>query len=284
MPDKKKSPSEDQEQNVPVTYDQMVNEITNKYGVLSKRLKQIASYILDNPNDTAIDTIAVLAQKADVQPSALIRFAQAFGFSGFSDIQRLYQQRLIDANPSYSDRLASVSTDERNNSYKLLNHFVQANTLALEHLLHEIDPYKLMEAIEILKKASIIHVMGLRRSFPLASYFYYAVATMGKRVCFIDNVGGLSSEQKLNIASDDALLAISFVSYSPQTINAAEHCIKNDVSVVALTDHILSPLTNHSTVCFHVEDSAVYGFRSLSASMCLIQTLAISLGVEGNNS
>jgi DNA-binding MurR/RpiR family transcriptional regulator len=42
------------------------DEIRRRYDTLSKRLKQVARYILDNSNSVAFDTVASIAQQADV--------------------------------------------------------------------------------------------------------------------------------------------------------------------------------------------------------------------------
>ncbi len=41
-------------------------EIQTRYDSLSKRLKQVAKYILDNSDSIVFDTVAVIAEKADV--------------------------------------------------------------------------------------------------------------------------------------------------------------------------------------------------------------------------
>ncbi len=168
----KPPPLEDAEASLPATYEEIVHEISASYGRLSKRLKQIARYSLDHPNDFAIDTIAESARKAEVQPSALIRFAQAFGFDGFSDVQRLFQQRLLEARPSYKSRLESVRESGENTPSTLLNRFAEGNMAALEHLRQEIQPEKLDEAVRLLRQADVIHIIAMRRAFPLAAYFF----------------------------------------------------------------------------------------------------------------
>ena len=268
---------EDAEKSLPETYEEMVHEISASYGRLSKRLKQIAGYSLDHPNAFAIDTIAETARKAEVQPSALIRFAQAFGFDGFSDVQRLFQQRLLEARPSYKSRLESVRHSADNTPSALLNRFVEGNMAALEHLREEISPTKLDKAVRILAQAEVIHIIAMRRAFPLAAYFFYSVTTMGRRAQLIDSVGGLGREQQVLIGPKDALFVASFSSYTAEVVQAAETTVARGIPVVALTDHPLSPLTTNSTVCFHVEDAAVHDFRSLGASMCLVQTLVVGL-------
>ena len=268
---------EDAEKSLPETYEEMVHEISASYGRLSKRLKQIAGYSLDHPNAFAIDTIAETARKAEVQPSALIRFAQAFGFDGFSDVQRLFQQRLLEARPSYKSRLESVRHSADNTPSALLNRFVEGNMAALEHLREEISSSKLDRAVRILAQAEVIHIIAMRRAFPLAAYFFYSVTTMGRRAQLIDSVGGLVRQQQVLIGPDDALFVASFSSYTVEVVQAAEKTLQRGIPVVALTDHPLSPLTTNSTVCFHVEDAAVHDFRSLGASMCLVQTLVVGL-------
>jgi DNA-binding MurR/RpiR family transcriptional regulator len=265
---------------LPATYEEMVFEISVNYDRLSKRLKQIAGYALDHPNDFAIDTIAETARKAEVQPSALIRFAQAFGFDGFSDTQRLFQQRLLETRPSYKSRLEQVRDSGDNSPPELLNRFVEGNIAALEHLRQEIQPKNLKKAIRLLNQAEVIHIIAMRRAFPLAAYFFYSVTTMGRRAQLMDNVGGLSRQQLVQIGPNDCLFVASFSNYTAEVVHAAEETMQRGIPVIALTDHPLSPLTTNSSVCFHVEDAAVHDFRSLGASMCLVQTLVVGLGAE----
>lgn len=268
------------EPSLPVTYHEMVDRISANYERLSKRLKQIAGYSLDHPNEFALDTVAETARKAGVQPSALIRFAQAFGFDGFTEVQRLFQQRLLETRPSYQSRLAAVRNSGENTPLELLHRFVEGNKAALEHLHQEIHPEKLNEAVRLLGEARVIHILAMRRAFPLAAYFFYSVTTMGRRAHLLDNVGGLGLEQQAQIGPDDALFVASFSNYTPDVVHAAEQTLQRGIPVVAVTDHPLSPLTTNSSVCFHVEDSAVHDFRSLTASMCLVQTLIVGLGAS----
>jgi DNA-binding MurR/RpiR family transcriptional regulator len=78
--------------------------ISEHYPTLSKRLQQIAQFALEHPNEMALETIAVIAGRAGTQPSAMIRFAKAFGYKGFSEMQRVFRSRLMERAPSYSER------------------------------------------------------------------------------------------------------------------------------------------------------------------------------------
>src|SRR6188508_3465014 len=61
--------------------------LLERYDKLSKRLQQVARYVLDEPNELALETLVVIAARCGVQPSAIVRFAQSFGFSGASQMQ-----------------------------------------------------------------------------------------------------------------------------------------------------------------------------------------------------
>ena len=42
----------------------------------------------------ALGTISQVAEQAGVQPSTLVRFAQIFGYAGFSDFQGLFKEHV----------------------------------------------------------------------------------------------------------------------------------------------------------------------------------------------
>ncbi len=57
---------------------------------LPKRLKQCADYVAANQDRIAVSTVAEMAEGAGVQSSAFMRFCQILGFSGFSEMQKLF--------------------------------------------------------------------------------------------------------------------------------------------------------------------------------------------------
>ena len=72
---------------------ELEEQIRHRYDTLSKRLQQVAVYILDRHHSAAFDTVAVIADKVQVPPSTLIRFANAFNFSGFNEMKQLFRDR-----------------------------------------------------------------------------------------------------------------------------------------------------------------------------------------------
>lgn len=256
-------------------------DITQRFIELSKRLQQVAKYVLDSPNEIAFGTVAVIAKDANVHPSTLIRFSHAFGFSGFSDMQKLFQNKLLQESPNYEERIKLIkddtSLDQENISIRLLEQFSDANSQALNYLKNNISQSDLEKARDILSQADSIHVKAVRRSFPIATYLSYILNHINLRCFLLDGVGGMHKEQEHMIREKDALVVISFYPYAEETQQTVNNAVKRGVPIIMFTDSPISPLAQQASVCFMVKEAEVHSFRSLTSTMCLVQSLAISL-------
>ena len=76
----------------PAAIDQLMQQIVDEYDSLSRQLKLIAKHIEQNRASLMLERISDIAAACDVQPSAIVRFAQRFGFSGFSEMQDVFRQ------------------------------------------------------------------------------------------------------------------------------------------------------------------------------------------------
>jgi DNA-binding MurR/RpiR family transcriptional regulator len=74
----------------PTNYDELKQAITERFPGMSKQLQGIARFALERPNELALGTVAAIAGAAGVQPSAMVRFANALDFSGFSRCSRSF--------------------------------------------------------------------------------------------------------------------------------------------------------------------------------------------------
>jgi DNA-binding MurR/RpiR family transcriptional regulator len=269
----------------PATAESLRAEIVRRYETLSKRLKQIARYILDEPNEIALETLAVIAARCGVQPSAIVRFAKSFGFEGASQMQRLFRDGLLSNNAAlgYSERvrqLDEATSAEGADPENLLAEFVEGNTLALQNLLQTVSSADMKAAVQAIAGAETVHVVGFRRSFPVASYLAYSLLQAGKRAVFIDGVGGLAMQQVQAMSTNDLLMAVSFQPYSEETVAIVEVVSARGGKVLAISDSLVSPVAKPAHHVLQVRESEVRKFRSLSASMCLAQALVINFAFE----
>src|SRR5690606_2174837 len=176
-------------------------EIVRRHGELSPRLQQVAKYVLDNPGDVALQTLAVLAERSQVQPSTIVRFAKTFGYDGASQMQEQFRQEMLaqTPSPSYAERIRQFKRRTASGSAltprDVLQEFADSNILALEHLQDSVRKADLERAIDLIRAASAVYIVGLRRSFPVASYLAYALRHVDKRAYLFDGVAGMLAEQ-----------------------------------------------------------------------------------------
>lgn len=266
---------------------ELQGQIRTRYGNLSKRLQQVASYVLENSNSLAFDTIAVIAAQANVPPSTLIRFAKAFEFSGFNQIKQLFRQDLIAETTSYTDRVRLFKEADSNQTIQekplaILQEFARVNSEAMKQLALQTPEDKLDLAVDILNKADHIYIIGLRRSFSTAAYLTYALRHAERRAFLIDGLGGMFNEQFSMVSKNDVVLSISFSPYAKETITLSEAASKAGAQQIIITDSQISPLAALSDVCFIVNEGKVDAFRSQSASLCLVQSLAVALAFKND--
>lgn len=266
----------------PQDFSTLKERITADYPSLSRRLQQTARFLLDHPQEIAFATVAKLAEQAGVTPSTLIRFANHFGFTGFTEMQQLFRARLVDELPNYTERIRAVrsATGETPDSTQLLWEFAEANREVLDQLPGRTDPCTLERALDIFEQARAIHVMGARRSFVVASYMTYALHHIDKRTFLVNGLGGMYGEQVRAIDTEDALLVVSFSPYAQESRDVADEARRRGIPLVVITDSNLSPLARLADVTLVVHEAEVKSFRGLTASLCLTQTLAIALGVR----
>ena len=251
---------------------------------LPKRLVQVADFAVRQPQAIAFRTVAHIANAAGVQPSTLVRFAQALGYSGFSDLQAVFRSHARDRWPDYDARLEALRAEHSDGTGDdlgaLLQDFVHASAVSLERLRGATDTEALALAVRTLAAADSICLVAARRSFPVTAYLAYALRRLGIRCELADWTGGLAPEQIALLRPTDALLAISFTPYAPATVDLTAAAFRRGVKVVAITDSPFSPLIQAATVWLEVAEADHLGFRSLAGSLALATTLAVGVARE----
>jgi DNA-binding MurR/RpiR family transcriptional regulator len=260
----------------PATVDEFRDRLAATIDTLPKRLRQCAEYISQHSERIAVSTVADLAAGANVPPSAVMRFCQILGFSGFSGMQRLFRDAYTPGRPDYATRLQNLKAGAADSPAVLVAEFVEAGRLSLEGLATALDEAALKHAVATLAAAETIHIIGFRRSFPVASYLAYVFEKMAVPAMLHDGAGHLDHRHAMR--PGDAVLAISFAPYSDETLALARDARTRGLPVVALSDHRASPLARLAETVLTVAEVDFGAFRSLSATIALAISLAVAVG------
>ena len=263
----------------PGDFDALRAAILERKGELPKRLTQVAAYALDHPDEIAFGTAASIAESAEVQPSTLVRFAQHFGFEGFSGLQLLFRARLRERTSSYEDRLRTL---EQNGaalaeSTTIFNGFAAAAHRSIDALTAAVDPDGFERTVTLLANAETIYLIAKRRSYPISSYMAYAFGKLKVKYQLVGTAAGIDDDMLAMATPRDAAFAISFSPYASESATQARAMAARGIPVVSLTDSAFSPLAECSREWFEVVEADHAGFRSLSASMAFAMALTVSI-------
>ncbi|MCC6380684.1 MAG: MurR/RpiR family transcriptional regulator [Burkholderiales bacterium] len=262
--------------------ERLLARVAAEYEDLPRQLKSVARYVERHRARIVVDRIGDVARGCEVQPSAVVRFAQRFGFPGFTALQAVFRDDFTQraaAPATYRQRIRQLVSAGRRplTPGAVAREFVAASTSGLEELARDFDDAAFAAAVALLARAQHIYVVGVRRSYAVAAYMTYALQHIDKRVQLIDGVGGMVHEQVRSIGRDDVMVAISFTPYGKETLACVRHAEKRGAKCVVLTDSRLAPLARGADALLVVREGSAFAFRSLTNALCLAQALFVAL-------
>jgi DNA-binding MurR/RpiR family transcriptional regulator len=265
----------------PISYEQLIVAITDRHRDLARGYQEVGRYIVQNPNEIALRSAKYIADQIGVQASTLVRFSQAFGYSGFADMQRVFQARLLTAAPGFTERLDALRNElgvrEHTGISAMMRDLVTHDIAAMHRLIDTFDDNSVLRAADMMAKASTIHLLGQMRSYPIAVYLRYVLLHLRKDCRLIDGAGGLAVEQASVIHPSHLMIAVSFRYYAREVVDIVENLAQRGVPIISITDSPLSPLAKHSTVTLFCPEGENNFSNSLAAPMCLAQALTMSM-------
>ena len=249
---------------------------------LPRRLRQCADYVAANLDRIAVSTVADIATGADVPPSAVMRFCQTMGFAGFSDMQKLFRDAYTPALPDYATRLQNLKDTAKGSPAAILAEFVEAGRQSLETLTQSLDATVLQSAVDVLRGAATVHLVGRRKSFPVAAYFAYIFERLGVAAILHDGVGQLDYQHALR--PGDALVAVTFAPYAAETQALVHAANARGVPVVLMTDRMTSPVAQMAQVVLTITEVDFGSFRAPTATIAVAIALAVAVAsARGGN-
>ncbi len=266
----------------PSPVDALLERIGAEFNGLSKQLKLIARHVEQHRDHLGLEKIQDVAARSGVQPSAIVRFAKHFGFSGWTELQKVFRDGLsqqIAPSHNYQARIRDYidHAQGRLTSADIAAEFIGGAIAGMRELQRGVHASTLDAAVELLAHAPSIWVAGARRSFPAASYLTYALQHADRPIHLVTGVGAMHEGQLRGLRAGDVMVAISYAPYAEETVLAARLACERGAKLIAITDSRMSPLNPEAAVTLFVSESSTFGFRSLTNTMALAQSLFIAL-------
>ncbi len=262
--------------------DRLLRQISAEYEHLSKQLKLIARYVEQHRDHIGLDGIQDVARHCGVQPSAVVRFAKHFGYTGFSEMQKVFRDvlsRQIAPTRNYRARIREVIESGAGtlSSAEIAGEFLGGAMAGMQELSNGLDARAFGKAVDLLAATESVWIAGSRRSFAVAAYLDYALQHTDKRIHLVTALGSMHEGQMRSTRDGDVLVAISFAPYAEETLAMVHAAHARNVKIIAITDSRMSPVARDAAATLLVQDHATFGFRSLTSTMALAQSLFIAL-------
>ncbi len=264
------------EKGAPESISELLERLDRQTATMPKRLRQCAEYLRGNINLVAVTTVADMASAADVAPSAFMRFCQALGFSGYSEMQALFRSEYTRSRPDYAERLRDLRARGEHDSARLLADFVEAGHKSLIYLSNMEDMNQLARIVDRMTEARTLHLVGMRRAYPVVSYMGYMLQKMG--ISCVVHTGVAGVELSAAIFPEDLVFAVTFAPFASETRRLVERAHRAGTPVLLLTDSEDCPLCQIAEAQLIVLEVDVGAFRVPTVSMTLVTSIAVALG------
>ncbi|WP_123039281.1 MurR/RpiR family transcriptional regulator [Cohnella candidum] len=215
----------------------ILSAIRDQMDSLHPKERELASFLLERPQEAAQLNITELARRAGSSTSTVSRFCRTFHFQNFPEFKRKLAAELAgqEAPTKYQDIVAG-------NPLADIVSAITANHLrSLSDTTQLLDLAQLRQAIDALHRAGRIDLYGSGTSGLVAQDFWSKLIRVGKAAAvFSDPHMQLTSAASLS--SKDVAIGISYSGETPETIHSLRCASEQGALTVSVTRFGTNPL------------------------------------------
>lgn len=209
--------------------------------------KKIADYILEHKEETINASAQSLADSIETSAAALIRFSQKLGYKGFTALK-------VDLAKDNDEQIEDFDEmiKEEDSIEMLIKKAQFTNQRTLNETYKLINPAHLNDAIEALKKASSIYLLGVGGSGIVCSDLLHKLSRINYNVVYHEDPHVLLA-RCAHIKKDDVVIAISYSGETELIITAMRYAKKTGAKTVAITQfNARSTLSKLADITLHI--------------------------------
>ena len=215
--------------------------------------RQIAQFIIDNPNEMLAMSSAALAEATGRSQSSVVKFSQKLGYGG-------YQQLKLAVNKAKALEWQAPGgvihgTIDASDSYMtILQKLIGSKLLSMRETLAANNEHTIDRALDALVNARKVQLAGVGASSLVAKDFSYKLLKLG-RTALIDSDSHIQISNASALNQADVLLALSHSGRSLEPLRIAEVAKKRGATVISMTGLHPNPLLDLADIhLFSVAD------------------------------
>ena len=221
---------------------------------LSSTERQIARYILANPNETTLLTIRQLAQRTFSSPSSVVRVCRAIGFGGYKELRHALTREIAALGETGSHREQDISPQD--SLQEIVDKVTRNNIQCLQDTRQLLLLDQLEQCVDLVAQARTVLLFGIGSSLCVAKDTYLKFLRLDKP-CVVNEDSHSQLLQARNAKPEDVSIVFSYSGQTAEMIQCIREMKANGVPVIAVTryypsevaqlaDHVLYVAANES--------------------------------------
>lgn len=249
--------------------------ITHSLDTLSPKHKNIARFILDNHYFTSFSSASQVGEKNHTTAATVVRFAQALGYQGYSELQEALRSEL----PNYMTAATRMQKRMSSQISPASTHqsVFYTDIQNIERTASSLSEQNLHAALDAMLKASRIMVIGVGISSGPGAFLVHSLKVMGFDAIAIGGEGLHTAVEIAQLKTADLLIAVDLWRYTRLTVSTVTMAVEMGTPVIAITDSIVSPLAKMADFSFEIATEGIAHSLSITALMSLLNVFVAML-------
>ncbi|MFF2546259.1 MurR/RpiR family transcriptional regulator [Kitasatospora sp. NPDC058063] len=270
----------------PVT---LAEDIRQRLGECSPAERKVGRVLLAHWPSAGFETVATLAERAEVSAPTVIRFVNRLGYRGFPDFQAALRAELDERQASpitlytaggYGSRAEDGTTD-RTGPAGLLAHSREVFTAAVGRTLAEVTPHDLERAVQLLTDPKRrLTLVGGRFSHLCAHYLALHLMQLRDEVRVLPDRPVERAALLSSLGRRDVLVVFDYRRYEDDKVTIAELVREAGGRVILFTDTWLSPVSTQAEVVLSSQVGAPSPYDSLTPTVAVVETVIAGIIAE----
>lgn len=231
----------------------ILNVLSAKLETMTQADRQIATFILDDPERMLALSSAALAQATGRSQSSVVKFSQKLGYPG-------YQQLKLAVNKAKAQEwhapagVIHGSIDASDSYMSIVQKLIGSKLLSMRETAAANSEEAINGVLDGLAGARRIQLVGVGASSLVARDFAYKLLKIGRTV-LIENDSHIQLSHASTLTGEDVLIALSYTGASLETLRVTELAKERGATIVSITGLQSNPLVALSDIAlFTVAD------------------------------
>lgn len=276
-------PSSDGNRPTVATSSSSVNSLTrirSSYPALAASEARVADWVMQQPEKIMRLSMAQVAQACGVSDTTVLRFCRNAGFQGFTDLKLSIARDMVSPTQVIHDDIVAGDAPA-----VIARKVFLSNIQAMYDTLEVLDENALSKAIDLLKSANRILIVGVGTSAPIVQSMYNMLMRLGLN-CKAQTDSYLQLMEVALLGPGDLVIAVSQSGTSMDPVLTLKQAKASRASTICITGNAQSPITKHAdvTLLSVAREARIEAIASRLAQMSIADALYVIVALRNIDS